>query len=107
MFDDLAEHHFTGFEGSGMQASSSPTLILQLTSSKQVSTNSSYSIKVQSRSKSAFGKETENGITSSNFDSSHGEVTEQDLSSLGILQALAKLETLPDGGHEVDSYGQG
>lgn len=79
-------------------------MILELNPNKQ---SNSYNITVQSRSKSAFGRESENGILSSNFDSSHGKVTEAQLSEMGIPQALSKLENLPDGGHEVDAYGQG
>jgi hypothetical protein len=96
-----------GFESSGMQSSSSPTLIIELNSTKQVSSSGDYSLVVHSRSDSAVGKETDNGITSSGFDSSHGTVKEAELSELGITQALSKLETLPDGGHEKDAYGQG
>jgi hypothetical protein len=62
---------------------------------------------VHSQSKAAVGKETDNGIASSDFDSSHGTVTGKDLTELGIIQALSKLESLPNGGHEKDTYGQG
>lgn len=90
-----------------MQASSSPTLILELNASKQVSSSGSYHLTCHSRSKAAVGKEQDNGITSSGFDSSHGTVTEKELSEMGVTQALSKLESLPDGGHEKDAYGQG
>ncbi|UZJ57071.1 hypothetical protein CBS101457_006391 [Exobasidium rhododendri] len=96
-----------GFEGSGFQISSSPTLILELTADKNASLTESYKLKVNSRSKAAVGKEEDNGITSSGFDSSHGSVTGSDLKEMGILQALSKLESLPNGGHEKDTYEQG
>lgn len=90
-----------------MQAASSPTLIIELSASETVSSSGSYQLKVNSRSQSATGKEQESGIRSANFDSSHGTVTEKDLSELGITQALSKLESLPEGGHEKDAYDQG
>jgi hypothetical protein len=96
-----------GSETSGTQSAASPTMILELNESKKKTEPTSYYVSVQSRSKSAFGKESDNGITSANYDSSHGKVSQQDLTDLGINQALSKLETLPDGGHEVDAYGQG
>lgn len=95
-----------GFEVGGTQASASPALILELNESKKKSDPVSYEVKVQSRSESSEGAQRQNGIKSANFDSSHGVVTQKDLTDLGIHQALSKLETLPDGGHEVDAYGQ-
>jgi hypothetical protein len=91
----------------GTQASASPALILELNESKKKTDPISYQVSVQSRSESAVGTQKQNGIKSAFFDSSHGKVTQEDLANLGISQALSKLETLPDGGHEVDAYGQG
>ena len=97
----------TGFGASGVHATSSPTLIIEMNASSQVTSSATYQLTVHARSQSAVGKEESNGIKSANFDSSHGTVTEKDLSGLGVIQALSKLETLPDGGHEKDAYEQG
>lgn len=81
---------------SSLQPGSSPALVLELASTS----GGEYELTTHTRN-----PPTKEGVESSMYETSLGKLMAKEVHDLGIWSAVSALETMPEGGHEKDTYG--